>query len=70
MKKKIETKTWDKQVTTSLLGIHVVHAWLIYKGVTTDNPAPDPELSWQTFYTALAEDLIEIGNMRRTRQGD
>ena len=68
LEKKIETKTWDKRVTTSLFGMYVVDAWLMYKGATTDSLQPDPELNQQEFYTALAEDLIERGHMRRTRQ--
>ena len=47
--------------------MYVVDAWLMYKGATTDSLQPEPELSQQEFYTALAEDLIERGNMRRTR---
>ena len=70
LEKKIETKTWDKRVTTSLFGMYVVDAWLMYKGATTDSLQLDPELTQQEFYTALAEDLIERGNMRRTRQGN
>ena len=68
LEKKLETKTWDKQVTISVFGMYVVDAWLMYKGATTDSLQLDPELNQQEFYTALAEDLIERGNMRRTRQ--
>ena len=67
LEKKIETKTLDKRVATSIFGMYVVYAWLIDKGATTDRLQPDPELSQQEFYTALAEDLIERGNMKRTR---
>ena len=68
LEKKLETKTWDKQVTISVFGMYVVDAWLMYKGATTDSLRPEPDLSQQDFYTALAEDLIERGSMRRTRQ--
>ena len=42
----------------------------MYKGTTTDNLQPDPELSQQEFNTTSAEALIEQGNMRTTRKGD
>ena len=67
LEKKIETKTWDKRVTTSLFGMYVVDSWLMYKGATTDSLQPDPLLNQQEFYCALAEELIVRGNQRRMR---
>ena len=68
IERKIETKSWDKRVTTSLFGIYVVDTWLMYKGATTDSVHPDPELNQQDFYCALAEELIERGDSRRNRR--
>ena len=69
IERKIETKSWDKRVTTSIFGMYVVDTWLMYKGATTDSVNPDPELNQQEFYCALAEELIERGDSRRSRRG-
>ena len=39
---KIETQIWDKRVTTSLFGMYVVDAWLMYTGATADTLHPEP----------------------------
>ena len=59
IERKIETKIWDKRVTTFLFGIYVVDTWLIYTGATTDTLHPEPELKQQEFYCAFSEELIE-----------
>ena len=42
IERNIETKIWDKRVTTSLFGMYVVYAWLMYTGSTTDTLHPAP----------------------------
>ena len=42
IKRKIETKIWDKRVTTSLFGMFVVDEWLMYTGATIDTLHPEP----------------------------
>ena len=37
-------KIWDKRVTTSIFGMYVVDAWLMYSGATIDILYPEPEL--------------------------
>ena len=69
IEQKIETKIWDKRVTTSLPGMYVVDAWLMYTGATTDTLHLEPELDQQEFYCALAEELIERVRPTRSRGG-
>ena len=69
IERKLETKIWDKRVATSLFGMYVVDAWLMYTGDTIDTLHPEPELDQQEFYCALAEDLIERVRPTRSRGG-
>ena len=39
---KIETKSWDKRVTSSLFWVYVVDVWLMYTGATIDTLHPEP----------------------------
>ena len=43
IERKIETKSWDKRITTSLFGMYVVYLWFMYTGTTTDTLQPKPE---------------------------
>ena len=68
MEKKMQTKNWDKRVTTSLFGMYCVNAWLLYKGCATASEKDTPKLSQQEFYCQLAEELIDNNQERiRTR---
>ena len=58
IERKIETKRWDERVTTSLFGMHVVDAWLMYTGDMVDTLQPEPEFYQQQFFCELAEELI------------
>ena len=69
IKRKIETKIWDKCVTTSLFGMFVVDAWSMYNGATIDTLHPEPELGQQEFYFALKGELIERVRPTRSRGG-
>ena len=42
IERNIETKIWDKRVTTSLFRMYVVDAWLMYTGATTDTLHSEP----------------------------
>ena len=55
IERKIETKSWDKCVTTSLFGMYVVDTWLMYTGATTDTLQPELELDQQEFYCAFGK---------------
>ena len=59
IERKMQTKDWHKRVTTSLFGMYVVDAWLMYKGCTTANADATPKLSQNKFYCQLAEELID-----------
>ena len=56
-------------MTTSLFGMYVVDAWLMYTGTTTDTLHPEPELDQQELYCALTEELIERVRPTRSRGG-
>ena len=49
IEKKMQTKSWDKRVTTSLFGMYVVDVWLMYKGCTTATADASPKLSHKEF---------------------
>ena len=55
MEHKIETKIWDKRVTTSLFEMYVVDVWLMYTGATTNTLHPEPKSDEQEFYFTLTE---------------
>ena len=55
----MQTKGWDKRVTTSLFGMYVVDAWLMYKGCTTASAGATPKLTQKEFDCQLAEELID-----------
>ena len=59
IERKLETRSWDKRVTTSIFGMYCVDAWLMYRGCTTDSLHPTPRLNQQEFYSSLAEELID-----------
>ena len=46
IEKKMQTKSWDKRVTTFLfvVGMYVVDAWLMYKGCTIASADASPKL--------------------------
>ena len=62
----MQTKSWDKRVTSSIFGMYCVDAWLMYRGCTTDTLHTEPDLDQQEFYCVLAEELIE-NNIRRRK---
>ena len=65
----MQTKSWDKRVTTSLFAMYCVDAWLMYKGCTSASEKDTPKLSQQEFYCQLAEELIDNNQERiRTRK--
>jgi hypothetical protein len=55
MERKIQTKTWDKRVNVSILGMIIVDAYLRHKGCTGG------KLMQNEFYVALLTELIENG---------
>ena len=57
--KKMKTKGWDNQVTTSLFGMYVVDICLMYKGCTTASADATPKLTQKEFICQLAEELID-----------
>ena len=59
IERKMQTKGWDKRFTTSLFGMYVVDAWLMYKGCTTASAYASPKLSQTEFSYQLADELIE-----------
>ena len=63
----MQTKYWDKRVTSSIFGMYCVDAWLIYRGCTTDTLHKEPDLNQQEFYCELEEELLE-NNIRRRRE--
>ena len=63
---KMQMKSWDKRVTSSIFGLYCVDAWLMYRGCTTDTLHKEPDLDQQEFYCVLAEELID-DNIRRRR---
>ena len=66
IERKMQTKIWDKRVTTSLFGMYVVDAWLMYKGCTTASADDNPKVSQKEFYCQLAEELID-NNQEKVR---
>ena len=69
IERKIEIKIWDKCVTTSLFGMYVVDAWLMYTSATIDTLHPELELDKQELYCALTEELIDRVRPTRSREG-
>lgn len=72
IERKMQTKSWDKRVTTSLFGMYVVDASLMYKGYTTARADATPKLSQKAFYCQLAkepinnnQDKVQIRSRRR-----
>ena len=55
----MQTEGWNKQVTTSLFGMYLVDAWLMYKGCTTASVDATQKLSQKKFYCQLAEERID-----------
>ena len=66
VERKMQTKSWDKRVTSSIFGMYCVDAWLMYRGCTKDTLHKEPGLNQQEFYCVLTEELIE-NNIRRRR---
>ncbi|KAG7352288.1 transposase IS4 [Nitzschia inconspicua] len=53
IERKIETKNWATRVGTTILGMCIVDAWLVYKGATGTSETQSEFYSW------LAEELID-----------
>ena len=68
--RKMQTKSWDKRVTTFIFGMYLVDVWLMYSGCTTDTIHAEPDLNQKEFYCVLAEELIDnnIQKRRGTRR--
>ena len=66
VERKMQTKSWDKCVTSSIFGMYCVDEWLMYRGCTTDTLHKEPDLKQQEFYCVLAEELID-DNIRRRK---
>ena len=47
VKRKMQTKSWEKRLTSSIFGIYCVDAWLMYHGCNTDTLHKDPDLDQQ-----------------------
>ena len=47
VEQKMQTKSWDKRVTSSIFGVYCVDAWLMYHGCTTDTIHKEPDLNQQ-----------------------
>ena len=56
-------------MTTSLFGMYVVDAWLIYTGATADTLHHELELYQQELYCELAEEPIERVRPTQSRRG-
>ena len=66
VERKIQTKSWDKRVTSSIFGMYCVDAWLMYRRCNIDTLHKEPDMDQQEFYCVLAEDIID-NNIRRRR---
>ena len=66
VERKIETKSWEKCLTSSIFGMYCVDTWLMYIGCTTDTLHKEPYMDQQELYCVLAEELID-DNIRRRR---
>ena len=44
VKRKIETRSWEKRLTSSIFRIYCVDAWLMYRRYTTDTLHTEPHL--------------------------
>ena len=62
----MQTKSWEKRLTSSIFGMYCVDAWLMYRGCTIDTLHKEPDMDQQEFYCVLAEELID-NNIRRRR---
>ena len=73
LERKIGTSDWAKRVNLSIIGMIVVDAWLIYKGIRGFGmPGIKGEEDQKLFYTLLAEELIDntfdqVGARRRSQ---
>ena len=59
IERKMQTKSWHKRVTTSLFGMYVADAWLMYKGCTTASADASPKLNQKELYCQFAAELID-----------
>ena len=59
IERKLQTKTWDKRVATSIFGMYCLYVWLIYCGYTIYLIHTEPQLNQQQLYYALAQELID-----------
>lgn len=66
MEKKLQTKSRDKRVCTTIFSVYVVDAWLIHKGCITNCTHPQPQLTRAEFHCQLAEELIDNNHDRVT----
>ena len=62
----MQTKSWEKCVTSSIFGMYGVDARLMYRGFTIDTLHKEPDLDQQEFYCVLVEEIID-NNIRRRR---
>ena len=63
----MQTKSWEKRVTSSIFWVYCVDSWLMYRGCTTYTLHKEPDLEQQECYCVLAEELID--NTIRRRRG-
>ena len=63
--RKMQTKSWDKRVTSSIFGVYCVDAWLMYHRCTADTLHKEPDLNQQELYCVLAEEPIDNNIWRR-----
>ena len=55
----MQTKSWEKRLTSSIFGMYCVDAWLMYRRCTKDTLHTEPDLDQQEFYCVLEEGLID-----------
>ena len=65
VERKIETKSWEKCLISSIFGMYCVDAWLMYCGCTTDTLHKEPDLDQQELYCVMSEELIDNNIQRR-----
>ena len=47
IERKLQTKTWDNCVATSIFVMYFANLWLMYRGCNTDSLHTDPQLNQQ-----------------------
>ena len=61
----MQTKSWEKRLTSSIFGMYCLDAQLMYRGCATDTLHKEPDPYQQEFYCVLAEELIDNNIQRR-----